>query len=100
MAAGVHPFALLLSHLLNRLDQEMRPLLLQLFTVDVREVSVVATADSCVQLIRQVFLQINFHDNAQFNYELGLLNKSPPPLRPTGPYLVMSASASAARSMV
>ena len=104
MAAGVHPFALLLSqyrtayrallqddHLLNRLDQEMRPLLLQLFTVDVREVSVVATADNCVQLIRQVFLQINFHDNAQFNYELGLLNKSPPPLRPTGPYLVMSA---------
>ena len=68
VVSGVHPFALLLSQyraayrsllqediLLNQLDQELRPLLFKLFTVDVRDVSLVATADNCVQVIQQVF---------------------------------------------
>ena len=104
VSSGVHPFALLLSQyrnayrsllqedvLLSRLDLELRPFLLKLFTVDVRDVSLVATADNCVQVIRQVFLQLNYHDNAQFNHELGSLNRPPPPIKPTGPYPVMSA---------
>jgi hypothetical protein len=104
VSSGVHPFALLLSRyrsayrallqddvLLNRLDLELRPFLLKLLTPDVRDVSLVATADNCVQVIRQVFLQLNYHDNAQFNNELGLLNRPPPPIKPTGPYPAVSA---------
>jgi hypothetical protein len=104
VSSGVHPFALLLYQyrsayrallqedvLLSRLDLELRPFLLKLFTVEVRDVSLVATADSCVQVIRQVFLQLHYHDNAQFNHELGSLNRPPPPIKPTGPYPVMSA---------
>jgi len=70
MAAGVHPVPQLLSQYRTQVSgspcktitcsigwtREWLSATPPPFTVDVREVSVVATADNCVQLIRQVHL--------------------------------------------
>jgi hypothetical protein len=103
-ARAVHPFterqraqreqykvALDMDPVLSAIDGELRTVLLRVLAPELRNVTAVATASNCVNLIYNVLQTVNYHEIDQFTDQRVVVNKQPPPFKPAPPYPVQAA---------